>query len=87
MSQDLTDDLEICPGVDLAARMTVSKSMRSDHVCCDARFQCIVPDAVANRSAGYRRIGHILTQEKTTYAFGGWALPPQVCGQRSRDSR
>ena len=66
MSQDLADDFEVGTGVNLPARMAVSKGMCSDHIRRNTGLRRVVPDAMANHTAGHRLVGHVHSEKQMT---------------------
>ena len=64
MTKDVAYDFDVGPGINLPGRMTVSKSVCADDFGGNSSQARIVPDSVANRSAGHRLIRHIFPEEE-----------------------
>jgi hypothetical protein len=63
VTEDLTYDLDVRPGIDLSARVTVPKRMGSERFGCNTTQTSVVSDAVANGPASHWLVGHIFSQE------------------------
>jgi hypothetical protein len=63
VTKNIAYDLDVAPGIDLPGRMTVSKSVCSNDFGRNSSKTCIVPDTMANGTAGHRLIRHIFAEE------------------------
>ena len=64
MAEDVTEDFDVDTSIDLPGRMAVPKSMCADSFGRDSSQARIVPNTVANGTAGHRLIRHIFPEEK-----------------------
>jgi hypothetical protein len=64
VTEDVTHDFDVGPGVNLPACVTVPKGVRANHFCWNASQPGVVPDTVPNGRTGYGFVGHVFAEEK-----------------------
>src|SRR5580704_4497217 len=67
--------------------MTMAKRVCAEHFCRNTRQRCPVSNPVPDGSAGYRLVGHVLSQKQLSTSLRWRTFPPKVIYQRPGNRR